>query len=66
MTKINKCHRCGATSYKAVIKRDENGTMMPSGEQQCVGCKLVFTDIDAWRTALVQKNEPQAEDQNTQ
>jgi hypothetical protein len=48
MPKINKCHRCGATSYKPVIKRDENGTMMPSGEHQCVGCKLIFTDIDAW------------------
>jgi hypothetical protein len=40
MTKINKCHRCGATSYKPVIKRDESGTMMPSGEHQCVGASL--------------------------
>ncbi|RFO96372.1 hypothetical protein DIC66_13775 [Rhodoferax lacus] len=49
MTTINKCHRCGATSYKPVIKRDESGTMKPSGENQCVGCKLIFTDIDTWR-----------------
>ena len=66
MTKINKCHRCGATSYKPVIKRGENGTMMPSGEHQCVGCKLVFTDIDAWRTAPAQKEEVQTEGQHTQ
>jgi hypothetical protein len=66
MTKINKCHRCGATSYKPVIKRDENGTMMPSGEHQCVGCKLDFTDIDAWRTATAGKQEIQTVAQDTQ
>jgi len=66
MTKINKCHRCGATSYKTVIKRDENGTMMPSGEHQCVGCGLVFTDIDEWRTAPIQKEEIQTEGQDRQ
>ena len=66
MIKINKCHRCGATSYKPVIKRDENGTMMPSGEHQCVGCKLVFTDIDVWRNVPVQKEESQADDQDMQ
>jgi hypothetical protein len=49
MTKINKCHRCGATSYKPVIKRDVDGAMNPSGENQCVGCKLIFMDIDEWR-----------------
>lgn len=62
MTKINKCHRCGATSYKPLIKRDENGTMMPSGEYQCVDCKLVFTDIDVWRTEPAQEKEIQTED----
>ena len=66
MTKINKCHRCGATSYKPVIKRDESGTMMPSGEHQCVGCGLVFTDIDEWRTVPVQKEEIQTEGQDRQ
>jgi len=58
MTKINKCHRCGATSYKPVIKRDESGTMKPSGEYQCVGCKLVFTDIDTWRNAPAKEDAP--------
>ena len=47
-----------ATSYKPVIKRDENGTMMPSGEHQCVGCKLIFTDIDAWRNAPAKEDAP--------
>ena len=60
MTPSNKCHRCGATSYKPVIKRDENGTMTPSGEYQCVGCKLVFTDIDAWRHASRPQEDAQA------
>jgi hypothetical protein len=66
MPKINRCHRCGATSYKPVIKRDENGTMMPSGEHQCVGCKMVFTDIDAWRAATAEKQEVQTEGQDRQ
>jgi hypothetical protein len=57
MTQINKCHRCGATSYKPVIKRDDSGTMKPSGEHQCVGCKLIFTNIDEWRTAPVAKHD---------
>jgi hypothetical protein len=64
MTKINKCHRCGATSYKPVIKRDENGTMMPSGEHQCVGCKLIFTDIDAWRIGPVELELTQTQEQD--
>jgi len=57
MTQINKCHRCGATSYKPVIKRDESGTMKPSGEHQCVGCKLIFTDIDQWRIGQSPEND---------
>jgi hypothetical protein len=57
MTQINKCHRCGATSYKPVIKRDESGTMKPSGEHQCVGCKMVFTNIDEWRNGPAAKDD---------
>jgi hypothetical protein len=55
MTQINKCHQCGATSYKPVIKRDANGAMNPSGENQCVGCEMTFTDIDEWRNAPAAK-----------
>jgi hypothetical protein len=58
MTKTNKCHRCGATSYKPVIKRDVDGAMSPSGEYQCVGCKLVFTDINTWRNASAKVDAP--------
>jgi hypothetical protein len=58
MTTINNCHRCGATSYKPVIKRDDSGTMKPSGEYQCVGCKLVFTEIDTWRNAPAKEDAP--------
>jgi hypothetical protein len=66
MTKTNKCHRCGATSYKALIKRDGNGAMNPSGENQCVGCKLIFTEIDEWRVGPAAKvgEEAQSPDQS--
>ena len=64
MTQINKCHQCGATSYKPVIKRDENGTMSASGEHQCVGCKLIFTDIDKWRNAPAAKVAAPSPDQD--
>ena len=55
MIKTNNCHRCGAASYKPVIKRDENGSMNPSGASQCVGCKLIFTEIDEWRVGPAAK-----------
>jgi hypothetical protein len=45
----NSCHRCGATAYKTLIARDENGAMRPSGQYQCVQCKQVFRDVKAWR-----------------
>lgn len=53
MKSINKCHQCGATSYKPVIKRDELGAMTMSGTYQCTGCRLEFTTIDEWRTGTV-------------
>jgi len=67
MNKTNKCHRCGAASYKPVIKRDEAGAMNPSGESQCVGCKLIFTEIDEWRVGPAAKEGAQAQgrDQGT-
>lgn len=46
---INKCHQCGATSYKPVMKRDDQGVMGVSGFYRCGGCGLQFKDIDAWR-----------------
>jgi hypothetical protein len=67
MIKTNKCHRCGAASYKPVIKRDEDGAMNPSGESQCVGCNLIFTEIDEWRVGpAAKKGAPaQSQDQDT-
>jgi hypothetical protein len=61
MTKTNKCHRCGAASYKPVIRRDEDGAMNPSGESQCVGCKLIFTEIDEWRMVPAANEGAQAQ-----
>jgi hypothetical protein len=40
---------CGATSYRAVISRDEVGAMRASGLFQCSGCSVVFADPKAWR-----------------
>ena len=45
----NACRHCGSTAYCPVIARDESGAMKPSGIYRCVGCKLEFQNIDAWR-----------------
>jgi len=55
MKSINKCHQCGATSYKPVIKRDEQGAMTMSGTYHCTGCRLEFTTIDEWRTGVASR-----------
>ncbi|MCB8748090.1 hypothetical protein LHU53_14360 [Rhodoferax sp. U2-2l] len=52
MKSINKCHHCGATSYKPVIKRDEQGVMNRSGLNRCTGCGLEFEAIDEWRKGV--------------
>jgi len=49
MKSISKCHHCGATSYKPVIKRDDQGAMTMSGLYRCTGCGLEFKTIDEWR-----------------
>jgi hypothetical protein len=41
-----------------VIKRDDSGDMRPSGEHQCVGCKMIFTDVEEWRGGGVIKGAP--------
>jgi transposase-like protein len=45
----NVCHRCGATNYRPVIARAEDGVMRPSGQYRCQGCKFVFSTVDEWR-----------------
>ena len=42
---MNKCHQCGAKSYKSVIERDDQGVLRPSGAFKCTGCSLIFTDV---------------------
>jgi len=49
MKSMNKCHQCGATSYKPVIKRNDQGAMNMSGIYRCTGCGLEFKTIDEWR-----------------
>lgn len=56
MRSISKCHHCGATSYKPVIKRDEQGVMSMSGLYKCTGCGLEFKSIDEWRKGDASQN----------
>ena len=45
----NFCRMCGATSYRQVITRDDQGVMRHSGLYRCSGCSAVFADPKAWR-----------------
>ena len=49
----NSCHSCGATAYRTVLARHERGAIQPTGQYQCVQCKLQFTDIREWREGSV-------------
>lgn len=46
---VNRCHRCGCTSYKPVIERNAEGAMTPCGRYKCVLCGVVFTSVSQWR-----------------
>ena len=46
---VNACRMCGATSYRRVLARDENGQLRPNGLYQCSGCSVVFADPRSWR-----------------
>ena len=46
---VNACRMCGATSYRHVVARDENGKLRPNGLYQCSGCSVVFADPKIWR-----------------
>ena len=48
----NACGRCGATSYKSVMARDEAGVMRACGQYQCVQCKRVFRSLLEWKEAV--------------
>lgn len=45
---IYKCHECGATSYQPVLARAPNGTLQPTGQYRCTGCRNVFVTLRAW------------------
>ncbi len=43
------CRACGASSYRAVIQRDAQGAMRPSGLYRCSGCSLTFSNPRQWQ-----------------
>lgn len=43
------CRTCGATSYRRVIARDDQGALRATELYQCSGCSVVFADPKAWR-----------------
>ena len=42
------CHRCGATSYRAIMSRGADGAMRASGRHACTGCRLEFDHVSEW------------------
>lgn len=42
------CHRCGATSYRALMARGLDGAMRPSGRHACTGCRFEFGQVAEW------------------
>lgn len=49
MPSLNSCRMCGATSYRRVIDRSDDGAMRATGRYRCSGCSVVFADPKAWR-----------------
>ena len=47
----SRCQACGSTSYRRVIARDAGGRLTATGQYQCAGCSLTFSDLTAWRGA---------------
>ncbi|MFM2118774.1 MAG: hypothetical protein RL722_242 [Pseudomonadota bacterium] len=45
----HRCHRCGASCYRPVIARDNQGAMRASGLYRCVGCQVEFSQVAQWR-----------------
>lgn len=48
-TTPHSCRTCGATSYRRVIARDDQGALRATELYQCSGCSVVFADPKAWR-----------------
>lgn len=45
---LYKCRNCGAASYQQVMDRAENGSIQPTGQYRCSGCRNIFATIRAW------------------
>lgn len=48
------CHRCGATSYRALMARGLDGAMRASGRYACTGCRLEFGQVAQWMGAAAE------------
>jgi hypothetical protein len=50
---------CGASSYRRVIARDQQGHLRAAGPYQCSGCSVVFADPKTWYdSGLPEVNNP--------
>ncbi len=45
---VYKCRECGSTSYQRVIDRAANGSLQPTGQYRCTGCRNVFDSLRSW------------------
>lgn len=55
---IHRCGKCGATSYRRVVARDEHGSMRATDQYLCSGCALVFADPKSWREGDAMELQP--------
>lgn len=51
---IHSCSKCGATSYRRVVARDDQGALRTTDRYQCSGCRVVFSDLKSWRDGEAQ------------
>ena len=56
----NRCRKCGATSYRRVVARDDKGAMRLGDLYQCSGCDVVFADPKAWREGEIEGTAKQS------
>lgn len=49
LTPVNRCGYCGATSYRRVVARDQDGAMRYGSLLLCSGCQREFADLKTWR-----------------
>ncbi len=54
------CHRCGATSYRALMARGTDGAMRASGRHACTGCRFEFEHVSDWTGARMETSSADA------